>query len=297
MPACSFCGSAIRSDSKFCAACGHPISISLPVWYLNSSEATNRGQKRQGNEDYVLSMQISFQGQYERDGIGWYLVADGLGGHAAGERASEAASRAMTESIINSFVLLNLDDSTLPLANSAAERLAVAVRDANKRLHEAAAKWQNNMATTLTGLLICDQIAAIVNVGDSRCYLLRGGKLQQMTRDHSLTAEQAEAIRASIPGGTPFKIPRNVVSRVLGAEAQVEPDIYQKGLENGDRFLLCTDGLWSMVPDEQIEAILQTEPDPRHTCDMLIAAANAAGGNDNISAVVVDCYSRPAERH
>ncbi len=292
MPACSFCGSAIRDDSKFCAACGKAVLVPTSVWYLTSSEGTHKGLKRVGNEDYVLSLEIDFQGQYEREGLGWYLVADGLGGHAAGERASETVSRALTESVIGAFVLKGLDDSTQPLISTAAERLMIAVRDTNRRLYEAAVKWENNMASTLTGLLICDQTAVIANVGDSRCYLLRGGELQQLTRDHSLSAEHAEAVRMAIPGLTPFAIPRNVVSRVLGAENEVEPDIFQKSLEDGDRYLLCTDGLWSMVPNERLSDILRAELDPRTAVEKLIVAANEAGGVDNITAVVVDCRSR-----
>jgi serine/threonine protein phosphatase PrpC len=178
-------------------------------------------------------------------------------------------------------------DDTQPLTHSADVRLREGVMETNQRLYEASLKWGNNMASTLVGLLVADEMATIVNVGDSRCYLYRHSTLTQITRDHSLAEKQAEAGVSGNPGTR-----RNVVLRVMGAEPMVKPDFYHQSLEDGDRFLLCTDGLWSLVSDAGIAALLGEQADPCQACIALIDAANAAGGADNVSVIVVDCFRK-----
>jgi len=260
--------------------------VSSP-WLLRSGEGTDRGHKRQLNEDHALRLEISRQGQFGHEWLGWYMLADGLGGHAAGERASEVVGRALTEFVIQRFILGAMADDTQPLMHSTDIRLREGVMETNQRLYDASLKWGNNMASTLVGLLIADEVATIVNVGDSRCYLYRHATLTQISRDHSLAEKQAGTGSSGQSGAR-----RNVVLRAMGAEPIVKPDFYHQTLEDRDRFLLCTDGLWNMVNDAGIAALLGENSEPREACAALIDAANAAGGTDNISVIVVDCFRR-----
>jgi serine/threonine protein phosphatase PrpC len=284
--ACPHCGADVHPGSRFCGHCGWLLTGPSP-WFLRSGEGTDRGHKRQLNEDHALRLEISRQGQFGHEWLGWYMLADGLGGHAAGERASEVVGRALTEFVIQRFILGAMADDTQPLMYSTDIRLREGVMETNQRLYDASLKWGNNMASTLVGMLVADEVATIVNVGDSRCYLYRHATLTQISRDHSLAEKQAEAGSSGHSGAR-----RNVVLRVMGAEPIVKPDFYHQTLEDRDRFLLCTDGLWSMVDDAGIAALLGEQADPREACAALIDAANAAGGTDNISVIVVDCFRR-----
>jgi serine/threonine protein phosphatase PrpC len=286
---CPHCGADVRPGSRFCSRCGRLLTVPSP-WLLRSGDGTDRGQTRQLNEDHALRLEISRQGQFGHEWLGWYMVADGLGGHAAGERASEVVGRALTEFVIQRFILGAMADDTQQLTHSTDVRLREGVMETNQRLYEASRKWGNNMASTLVGLLVADEIATIVNVGDSRCYLYRRSTLTQITRDHSLAARQAEDGANTTDGTSGAR--RNVVLRVIGAEPMVKPDFYHQSLEDGDRFLLCTDGLWGMISDADIAALLGEQADPGRACTALIDAANAAGGTDNVAVIVVDCFRR-----
>ncbi len=285
MITCPHCGTAVRLDSRFCSFCGLPLKVTWP-WYLRSGEGTDRGKKRAVNEDHALRLEMSRQGQFGHEWLGWYLVADGLGGYTAGERASEVVGRALTEFVIQRFVLGTMADDTQQLSHSADIRLREGANETNRRLYEASVKWGNNRASTLCGLLIFNDMATIINVGDSRCYLYRQSSLTQLTQDHSL---------ASQPTGADTPTPRNVLVRAMGVEPLVKPDLFHQTLEDGDRFLLCTDGLWNMVNNTDIASLLRSQADPRQACATLIDVANAAVGIDNVTVIVVDCL-RGAKR-
>ncbi len=283
MITCPHCGTAARPDSRFCSFCGLPLKVTWP-WYLRSGEGTDRGKKRAVNEDHALRLELSRQGQFGHEWLGWYLVADGLGGFTAGERASEVVGRALTEFVIQRFVLGGMADDTQQLSHNADLRLREGANETNRRLYEASLKWGNNMASTLVGLLIYNDMATIINVGDSRCYLYRQSSLKQLTSDHSLASQGNGGERS-----------RNVLVRAMGAEPMVKPDLFHEKLEDGDRFLLCTDGLWNMVSDADIAGLLGSQADPRQACATLIDVANAGGGIDNVTVIVIDCL-RGAKR-
>lgn len=208
---------------------------------------------------------------------GVYVVCDGMGGAAAGEIASSMA----VDTVLR---LLNERNGETPLEEAVEE----AVRAANEAIHSRAeADFQlNGMGTTLAGLVTEGRRVLVFNVGDSRSYLLRNGKLKQISQDHSLVEEQvrmghmtkAEALRSPL---------RNVITRALGTQPSVEPDLFELEAEAGDIFLLCSDGLTGEVPDAQIELVLSADLPLEQLCANLVEAANHAGGHDNITCLLV----------
>ncbi len=226
--------------------------------------STHPGLVRDSNEDSVYP---------EADGSApgplLIAVADGMGGHAAGEVASRLAIE------------------TVAASEAPPEER---VLEANRAVMEAAEKRtdQYGMGTTLTvGCFEPDGALQIGHVGDTRLYLFRGPNLLQVTNDHSLVAEYlaSGAISAEVAEHHP---PRNVITRALGIGWELTVDAHTVHLRPGDRVLVCSDGLTSMVPDSEISAILQEQPAPQATGWALIEAANQAGGEDNITVAVVD---------
>ena len=241
--------------------------MATAVVRYTAAAMTDRGRKRSSNQDAF--------GYSIEDGV--YLVCDGMGGAAAGEVAS---SLAIEEILRHMTGRRERGD-----ASSVAEEAVVA---ANGAIHE---RGQRNarlagMGTTLVGLLTDERQAWIFHVGDSRCYRLRSGHLNQCTEDHSLVEEQirlghmtrAEAARSPL---------RNVITRALGTQASVTPDVAEADVEAGDLFLLCSDGLTRELPDEKIEIILNAADSLEEACTRLIQAANKAGGHDNITCLLV----------
>ena len=239
------------------------------------------GRKRKGNED----------AHFLNDEQRLYVVADGLGGHAAGEVASRVAVDAIAE-----FVELTggnqeitwpfgLDDTISYEGN----RLKTAVRHANTRVIEAtreSAEYEG-MATTVAAVLVDGDIANLAHVGDSRIYLWNGESIEQLTRDHSWVNEQIEngAISPEQARSHPL---RNVVTRALGGRADLVVDIQSRRMEPGNMLLLCSDGLTTMVPDDGIARILrESEGDVARATSALVSEANERGGEDNITVVLL----------
>ena len=239
------------------------------------------GRKRKGNEDAL------FLNEEQK----LYVVADGMGGHAAGEVASKVAVEAIAE-----FVALTggnqeitwpfgLDDSISYEGN----RLKTAVRHANSRVLEAtreSAEYEG-MATTVAAVLVDGDVANLAHVGDSRIYLWSDGAIELLTRDHSWVNEQIEngAISPEQARSHPL---RNVVTRALGGRADLVVDIQSRRMAAGDMLLLCSDGLTTMIPDDDIAQILaEAEGDVSKAANALVGAANERGGEDNITVVLL----------
>lgn len=208
-----------------------------------------------------------------------YVVADGMGGHVGGQRASQLA----TESI-KTLVLENI--GTIE-ASEVAQLLADSLRAASKRIHEET--WIHpelkGMGTTTTALLIHEQEATIAHVGDSRAYLIREGEIQQLSEDHSLVQEQFRAGLISAEQARHSRY-RNIITRSIGFEDDVDVDMMVLQAYPADIFLLCTDGLTTLVEDPDIlKTILQNSPETAG--QKLIDLANERGGNDNITVVLV----------
>jgi len=240
---------------------------------------TDPGKKRANNEDALLL----------DDQLGFYAVADGIGGNEGGEIASRIAVETFARAMPD---LLGEKDRTPPVGRVRTDDPSVfalreAVSLANRAINQE--RSQNpglaDMGTTLTALLLRDKRAFIANIGDSRAYLLRAGKLLQLTEDHSFVAEQVRA-GTFTPEQARMSSYRHMITRALGLAEDAKADITNHALKKDDRFLLCTDGLTEMVNDAEISSILAASP-PQKAVQQLLAAANERGGVDNITAVVV----------
>ncbi len=223
--------------------------------------ATDVGRVRDGNEDAYLV----------DDAMGLIAVADGMGGHRAGEVASATALEALRAAI----------NGGRPLRES--------IEDANDAVYTKSLTDTSlrGMGTTLTaGTLVAGDTLLVGHVGDSRAYLLHDGELRQVTDDHSLVEELVREGRLTADEAAVHP-QRSIITRALGVDASVEVDVYPVELVPGDRLLLCSDGLTGMVQPDDIAATLRRESDPARAAAQLVDAANAAGGEDNITVVVV----------
>ncbi|HEX8617936.1 MAG TPA: Stp1/IreP family PP2C-type Ser/Thr phosphatase [Thermoanaerobaculia bacterium] len=242
---------------------------------------THVGRQRQHNEDTFL-----VEGDAKL-----FLVADGMGGHAAGEIASRIAVDSINEFIVHT----KEDDGTWPHAydehfKRSTNRLMAAVRMANTRVLEAMRKDARlrGMGTTVVACLADGTTVSVAHVGDSRAYLIRDGQLSRVTNDHSWVFEQVQA--GMLTEAEAEKHPlRNVITRALGGALQVSPDASEIEAQPGDVLLLCSDGLTGMVPESEILRIVTANKgDLQKICQQLIDAANERGGLDNITAVLVE---------
>lgn len=252
------------------------------AWEALASGATHVGRQRDHDEDRVLL----------RDDLALYLVADGAGGHRAGDVASSLA----LESIVNYFAATEeesrardpMDRFGLPVD---ARRLSAAIRKANRDVVEISKKEQRyrGMGTTVVAVRLDRRLDLVhlAHVGDSRCYRLRAGHLEQLTDDHSLINDVLEE-RPEIDDSVVDKLPKHVVTRALGMTREVRVSVRSLVLSPGDRYLLCSDGLSGPVAARDIGRALAAGDDPATTVRALIDAANAAGGPDNVSSVVLD---------
>jgi protein phosphatase len=269
-----------------------------PSVLVTSHGLTSIGRVRTSNEDNFLIAELGRTlwvrqtslpqqpTQIGRNRGHVLLVADGMGGHEAGEIAS-----ALTITTIESFLLhvlhrfSNLDAADEP---GVAKELQEAIRLADDRIFKVTDDYPEftGMGTTLTLAFISGCTLFVIHAGDSRCYLLRDGVLRQLTRDHTLVAELAREKVLSPEFIHDFKY-RHVVTNVLGgAHEGVDVDVQMETLQPGDELLLCSDGLTDMLSPDRIADIVAGAADAEAACEQLIFAANEAGGEDNITAVV-----------
>lgn len=238
--------------------------------HLHATALSHVGQRRAGNEDrYALAADL-----------GLYLVADGMGGHTAGQVAAELAAQATVDA------LRTLVDAPASLA----EKLRFAVAAANREIFAAARAKPAlaGMGTTLVALLASEGRVALAHVGDSRAYLIRGRRIRQLTDDHSLVAElvRRHEITARAARGHPH---RHVLTRALGVRRGVEADLAELTPAANDTFVLCSDGLTGHVGDEEIAETVLTAADLEAGAEQLVDLANSRGGEDNITVLLVRC--------
>ncbi len=239
---------------------------------------TDVGIVRSGNEDNYLMVPDR----------ALFIVADGMGGHAAGEVASEMAVRIIAE---------RLGDLTDLSEEDAAERMRVSIREANAAIFQRTLSEHDKrgMGTTATTLVLRGARYLVGQVGDSRAYLLRDRRLTQLTKDHSYVQEQVDAGYLS-PEEARTHPYSNVITRCVGANEEVAPDTYVGSLKPADLFVLASDGLTGMIEDSELHAILLSTDDPHKLVDELVAEANRRGGLDNITAITVRVDSVEAGR-
>ncbi|HLZ80019.1 MAG TPA: PP2C family serine/threonine-protein phosphatase [Ktedonobacteraceae bacterium] len=288
---------------------------------LTAADKTDVGKQREQNEDSAYK-RIESLGEGDR---GLLIVADGMGGYQAGEIASKLAVETISKAM-DSFFKPIPDQPTIrltplpnepvdqdatityaaraeaeastnktvklpetPVTKSIEDQFTAAIQQANKAILRYGEQKSSarGLGCTLTAALIQNDQAYIANVGDSRTYLLRDGKLILLTKDHSLVAKLVEAKQIE-PDEVYSHPQRNLIYRSLGAgHKTVEVDIFYQTLRPGDTLLLCSDGLWEMVRGEDLLKELSVKSSPQHICDILVDLANANGGEDNITAVVV----------
>ena len=224
--------------------------------------------------------------------LGVFIVADGLGGHDNGQEASRLAINTITERMVRELLAAPLtsektgDTVEKPDEDSLVSLLQSTIEDANAAICQVNQRDKTDMGSTITGFMVVGDYAYILNVGDSRTYMLRGGQIYQLTTDHSLVG-QLVAGGLIQPDDVYTHPQRSQIFRSLGDKLNVQIDIFKQQLHPGDMLLSCSDGLWEMVRNPQIESIINNAPDPQTACTQLLEAANANGGEDNVSAVVV----------
>ena len=239
---------------------------------VESAGLTDVGQKREGNEDaFILD-----------DSLSLYVVADGMGGHLGGE----VASRVAIESLVHQFshrAVRNMSSNPEEIRHA----LTSAFRRSNQVVMDQAAEDDNlrGMGCTLIACLIARDTAYVCHVGDVRCYLANSSKFTQITTDHTYMAELAnDEFATQRPD-----LSRSVLSRAIGYPFAEDPEFHAFELHKGDRILLCSDGLWSMVVDAQLKKILLQSATAEDACSNLVHQANEAGGKDNITVVTIFC--------
>lgn len=245
---------------------------------------TDVGMKRTHNEDFFSLI--------EDEQV--FLVADGMGGHASGEVASKMA----TEAIEEFFSRTKDEDITWPYKmdrhlSYVENRLVVGVKLANQKIFEAALKdlRLKGMGTTIVGAQIVGDRLYIAHVGDSRCYRIRSGKIQQVTRDHSLLEDYKDA-KPGMSDEEQRKFPhKNVITRALGMRETVQVDIAAEEIHDADMFIFCSDGLSGMVDDPTILKVVTAAPNLERAVADLVDTANEAGGTDNVTVLALQCLS------
>ncbi|PWT73317.1 MAG: hypothetical protein C5B60_08360 [Chloroflexi bacterium] len=255
--------------------------------------ATDVGKTRAGerNEDSIGSLVLNLAYDSHLQPLALGIVADGLGGHVNGQDASRLAVRMVTEHILRKVALSLV---SLPVDGVAIEEdlksvLLEGAQAANNALCNANDETGADMGSTLVAALLFGSSAYIINVGDSRGYLFSDGELRQITTDHSFI-EQLIKSGFVAPQDRYTHPQRNQILRSLGDDVDVDIDFFEQKLKPGMRLLLCCDGLWEMVRDDEIESILHESASPQEACDRLIESANEHGGEDNISVVVIEVY-------
>jgi len=248
------------------------------------------GLKREKNEDY-LAMDNSNK---------LYIVADGMGGHLAGEVASKVAVQIIQKNVTNWInknspvtEIFDFPDMTL---SKRGNYLSSSIKLANRVIHEMSQEYTEykGMGTTIVILAIMSSTIIAANVGDSRLYLIRGNSMEPLSKEHSMVAEQLEMGLISEEEAKISPL-RHILTKNIGSTDTVNADIFEIEHVDNDCFLLCTDGLTDLVSDNEILSIIKNGNDPEHICQQLISEANKRGGNDNITVSLI-CVNKESDK-
>jgi serine/threonine protein phosphatase PrpC len=253
------------------------------VQTLTAAARRDIGRVRQTNQDSVLSLLTYLPREGTDMPLGLFVVADGMGGHEGGEIASRLAIRTIMQEVFAQLVMPTLDDAMIEAIQP---MLISAVQEANQVIWEHAQMMGSDMGTTCTVALLLGRAFYLAHVGDSRAYLYEPGGLRTLTDDHSTVGRLIELGQLTPEQAQDHPL-RNQLYRTVGQQPQVQVDFIYQPIENSTHLLVCSDGLWGMVSEDHIKDALTRSPWPQDACDELIALANLAGGEDNISVVVV----------
>ncbi|MHB1293978.1 MAG: Stp1/IreP family PP2C-type Ser/Thr phosphatase [Anaerolineae bacterium] len=257
-------------------------SAERPTLRLLWGRATDNGLTRDHNEDYLEGWTFS---RGSGGLLGLFVVADGLGGQDSGEVASRLATDTLWRSLRESVWEPTLRGEQ-PAPKAITSAVEQAVRAANQQVYDQRMEKASQMSTTLTVALVVDSTAFIANVGDSRTYLFNAQGLRQITKDHSLVQRLVDT--GQLTRDEVYTHPqRNLIYQSIGDRPEVQMDQFTHDLAQDDRLILCSDGLWEMVREAGLEEVLLAEADPQRACDRLVKDANLAGGEDNISVIIV----------
>lgn len=247
---------------------------------LSFGQTSDVGRVRSNNQDSMLSVLIASRSVEEHPDFGLFIVADGMGGHHDGEKASAIVVRVLTTEIMNTIYMpiLTGDEDAMPIT----EALVSALHNANRQVIAHVPEG----GTTATAVLVIGNLAHLVHVGDSRAYIVTHDNIEQITRDHSLVQRLIELNQLTREEADHHP-QKNVLYRAIGQNDQLEVDTSTRRLPENSRLLLCSDGLWGLIEENEIREIIMSAPNPQTASDKLISLANARGGTDNITAIIV----------
>lgn len=254
-----------------------------PLQYIVGS-GQSTGLQRDHNEDAIFVMSSTLADGNSDVPVGVFIIADGMGGHLNGEIASGVAARMMARAILSRLYLKVLDPENEPMEESLQEVMEHGIHDAQRAVMRNAPGG----GTTMTAALVIGEQVTIAHVGDSRAYFVYpDGRMQRVTKDHSLVQRMVE-LEEITEDEAKTHPHRNVLLRAIGQMEPYRPDIQTHQIPRQGRMLLCSDGLWSVVPENEIFRIVNGGSNLSMVCQSLVEAANNAGGPDNISVIVVE---------
>lgn len=257
--------------------------IPFELQQLVAAAGQSVGKQREHNEDSLIAITATLAGNGGTVPFGLYMVADGMGGHQFGEVASNAAIRVVAGQILRKFHTYLFAIPTQQPDDSLQEIMENAVKDAHRTVQRDAP----GSGTTVTAALIVGQQVTIGHVGDSRAYAVHpAGRMEQLTQDHSLVHRLEELGHLNKEEAATFPH-RNVLIRALGQGDSLDVDVFTLPFPHNSTLMLCTDGLWGVVQESDLQQILLQAPNLQRACHSLVQAANANGGPDNISVVLV----------
>jgi len=257
--------------------------VHIDMHQLNVGYSQSVGKVREHNEDSLVAINSMLASNGSSYLFGLYIVADGMGGHKHGEIASGLAVRTITTQIIHKIYVSLIAPQPAQPDEAIQEILETSLQEA----HRTVMKEAPGSGTTLSAVLVLDKQMSIAHVGDSRVYSITpDGNIQVLTRDHSLVMRMMELGQLTEEEASVHP-QRNVLYRALGQSETFAPDITTSPLPATGHILICSDGLWGVIPAEQIVRVVNRSSSPQIACQLLIDAANLAGGPDNISAVLI----------
>src|SRR5512141_132822 len=261
----------------------HGQNMPFEMQQLIAATGQSVGKQREHNEDSLFALTLTLAGKSQNVPFGLYIVADGMGGHQYGEVASNAAIRVIAGQIVRKFHSYLFALPTQQPEESLQEIMETAVKEA----HRAVQKDAPGSGTTLTAALVLGQQVTIGHVGDSRAYaLFSAGRVEQLTHDHSLVKRLEELGHLNKEEAANFPH-RNVLIRALGQGENLEVDIFTIPFPRNGTLMLCSDGLWGVIAEQEIVRALNDSTTLERACQNMVSAANMAGGPDNISVVLV----------